>query len=57
MKVLHLDNNHALLLEALENLNIDNHCDFSSPKRTIENIMGDFHGIVIEADSQLIVNL
>ena len=49
MKVLHLDSNHSILLTALENLNIDNHCDFSSPKNIIENIIGDFHGIVIRS--------
>ena len=49
MKVLHLDSNHSLLLKALEKLNIDNHCDFTSSKNTIENIIGGFHGIVIRS--------
>ena len=49
MKVLHLDSNHSLLLTALEKLYINNHCDFSSSKNTIENIIGEFHGIVIRS--------
>lgn len=49
MKVLHLDSNHPLLLSTLENLNIDNHCDFSSSKKNIENIIGKFDGIVIRS--------
>ena len=56
MKVLHLDSNHSLLLTALEKLNINNHCDFSSSKNTIENIIGEFHGIVIRQHSGQISN-
>lgn len=49
MKVLHLDTNHHLLIEQLNNLGFINHEDYSSPKETIESKIHEYDGIVLRS--------
>ena len=49
MKVLHLDTNHPLLLNQLNDLGFTNHEDYSSSKSEIEAIIADYDGIVIRS--------
>ncbi len=58
VKILHLDSNHPLLLEQLQKNSFINHEDYTSPKEKIEQIIDQYHGIVIRSrfkiDSQFI---
>lgn len=49
MKILHLDTNHKLLIEQLEQLGFQNHEDYTSSKEQIEAKIKDYHGIVIRS--------
>ncbi|MFD0964370.1 2-hydroxyacid dehydrogenase [Pseudofulvibacter geojedonensis] len=49
MKILHLDKNHDLLIEQLNALGFENIEDYSSNKKTIENIIANYNGIVIRS--------
>lgn len=49
IKILHLDSNHPLLLEQLQEAGFINHEDFSSSKETIEAKIQDYQGIVIRS--------
>ena len=47
MKILHLDSNHDMIYEELSALGIENHVDLKSTKSEIENIISNYHGIVM----------
>lgn len=49
MKILHLDQNHPILLEHLEQAGFSNTEDYTSPKKEIENSIANYHGIVIRS--------
>jgi len=49
VKILHLDNNHNLLIEELTAAGFVNHEDYTSPKEDVEQIMGSYDGIVIRS--------
>ena len=49
IKILHLDSNHPLLWEQLEQTGFQNEADFTSSKSEIEAKIQDYHGIVIRS--------
>ena len=49
MKILHLDSNHPLLLNQLNDLGFVNHEDYTSTKENVENKIQDYQGIVIRS--------
>lgn len=49
IKILHLDSNHPLLWEQLQQAGFENHQDFSSSKEIIETKIQEYHGIVIRS--------
>ena len=49
IKILHLDNNHNLLLGQLQQLGFVNHEDYTSSKQEIEDKIQNYHGIVIRS--------
>ena len=49
MKILHLDTNHPLLIQQLNDLEHTNHEDYSSSKFEIEKIINQYDGIVIRS--------
>ncbi|UOB16187.1 2-hydroxyacid dehydrogenase [Abyssalbus ytuae] len=49
MKVLHLDTNHSLLIEQLNNLGFINDEDYTSPKHKVEAIIKEYDGIIIRS--------
>lgn len=49
MKILHLDTNHSLLIQQLNDLGHLNHEDYTSSKLEIEKIIDDYDGIVIRS--------
>ena len=49
IKILHLDNNHPILCEQLEELGFVNHEDFTSTKEEIEDKIQNYQGIVIRS--------
>lgn len=49
MKILHLDTNHPLLINQLNELGFTNHEDYSSPRIEIEKKIKDYQGIVIRS--------
>lgn len=49
MKILHLDSNHPILLEALEKEGFTNEMDFTSSKEIIESKINDYDGIIIRS--------
>lgn len=49
IKILHIDSNHPLLWDQLEQAGFVNHQDFSSPKEVIESKINDYQGIVIRS--------
>ncbi|RED50689.1 2-hydroxyacid dehydrogenase [Seonamhaeicola aphaedonensis] len=49
MKILHLDTNHELLINQLNDLGYTNHEDYSSSKETIEEKISVYDGIVIRS--------
>jgi D-3-phosphoglycerate dehydrogenase len=49
IKILHIDSNHPLLWEQLEQAGFINHADFSSSKQEIEAKIQDYQGIVIRS--------
>lgn len=48
-KILHLDDNHPVLVEELEVLGFENHFDFISTKEEIESKIKDYQGIIIRS--------
>lgn len=49
IKILHIDSNHPLLWEQLEQAGFQNEADFSSSKQEIEAKIENYHGIVIRS--------
>ncbi len=49
MKILHLDQNHPLLLEQLKAAGFDNAEDYTSPREAIEQVIEHYQGIVIRS--------
>jgi len=49
MKILHLDTNHELLLNQLNDLGFVNHEDYTSSKEQIEAKIADYDGIIIRS--------
>jgi D-3-phosphoglycerate dehydrogenase len=49
MKVLHLDENHPLLISQLQECNFTNHEDYTSTKQEIENKIHLYDGIIIRS--------
>jgi D-3-phosphoglycerate dehydrogenase len=49
IKILHIDSNHPLLWEQLEQAGFINHADFTSSKQEIEAKIQDYQGIVIRS--------
>jgi D-3-phosphoglycerate dehydrogenase len=49
IKILHIDSNHPLLWEQLQELGFTNHQDFTSSKQEIEAKIQDYQGIVIRS--------
>ena len=49
MKILHLDENHPLLLEQLETAGFQNTKAYTTPKEEVERILPNFDGIVVRS--------
>jgi D-3-phosphoglycerate dehydrogenase / 2-oxoglutarate reductase len=49
IKILHLDSNHPLLWEQLQQAGFTNHEDFTASKTVVEEKIKDYHGIVIRS--------
>lgn len=49
MKILHLDTNHPLLINQLNNLGFINHEDYSSSKQEIESKIQDYDGVILRS--------
>ena len=49
IKILHLDSNHPLLWDQLQQAGFENHQDFNSPKEIVETKIQDYQGIVIRS--------
>jgi D-3-phosphoglycerate dehydrogenase len=49
IKILHIDSNHPLLMEQLQQAGFTNHEDFKSSKSEIETKIQDYQGIVIRS--------
>ncbi len=48
-KVLHLDENHPLLLQGLEQLGFENHLDYTGTRETILEKIGHYQGLVLRS--------
>ncbi len=53
VKILHIDSNHPLLWEQLEQAGFHNEADFTSSKTAIEDKIQNYHGIVIRSRLRL----
>ncbi|MFD0990360.1 2-hydroxyacid dehydrogenase [Mariniflexile jejuense] len=49
MKILHLDTNHELLINQLNNLGFTNHEDYTSSKQDIEAKISEYDGIILRS--------
>jgi D-3-phosphoglycerate dehydrogenase / 2-oxoglutarate reductase len=49
MKVLHLDTNHSLLINQLNDLGFTNHEDYQSSKEVVEAVIHEYDGIVLRS--------
>ena len=49
MKILHLDTNHPLLINQLNDLGFTNHEDYLSSKEIIESKISDYDGIILRS--------
>lgn len=49
IKILHLDSNHPIMLEQLQELGFTNHQDFTSSKLQIQEKIQDYQGIIIRS--------
>lgn len=49
MKILHIDTNHELLINQLNDLSFTNHEDYTSSKEDIEAKIGNYDGIVLRS--------
>ncbi|NOY47278.1 MAG: hydroxyacid dehydrogenase [Chlorobi bacterium] len=49
MKILHLDTNHPLLINQLDNLGFTNHKDYTSSKEEVESKIHEYDGLIIRS--------
>ena len=49
MKILHIDSNHPLLINKLNNLGFTNHEDYTASKSEIEAKINSYDGIIIRS--------
>ena len=49
IKILHIDSNHPLLWEQLQQAGFHNEADFTSSKQEVEAKIENYHGIVIRS--------
>ena len=49
IKILHLDSNHPLLIQQLQEAGFTNDEDFTATKETIEAKIHNYHGIIIRS--------
>ena len=49
MKILHLDTNHELLINQLNDLGFTNHEDYKSSKEVVEAIIHEYDGVVLRS--------
>src|SRR5690606_32442779 len=49
MKILHLDTNHELLIQKLEQVGFENHEDYTSTKEEIEQKIHQYDGIILRS--------
>lgn len=49
MKILHLDTNHPLLINQLQELGFTNHEDYTSSKKDIEAKISEYNGIILRS--------
>ncbi len=49
MKILHLDTNHDLLINQLNDLGFTNHEDYKSSKEEVETKISDYDGIILRS--------
>ncbi len=49
MKILHIDTNHPLLINQLDNLSFTNHEDYTSSKEEIESKIHEYDGLIIRS--------
>ncbi|WP_316634931.1 2-hydroxyacid dehydrogenase [uncultured Flavobacterium sp.] len=49
IKILHIDSNHPILWQQLEEAGFENHTDFKSSKEEVESKIQDYNGIVIRS--------
>lgn len=49
MKILHLDSNHKLMIDQLNELGCTNHEDYTSSKSEVEGKIGNYDGVVIRS--------
>ena len=49
MKILHLDSNHSLLINQLNDLGFTNHEDYTSSKQDIQNKIHEYDGFIIRS--------
>ena len=49
MKILHLDTNHSLLINQLNNLGFENHEDYTASKEQIESKIQEYDGIILRS--------
>jgi D-3-phosphoglycerate dehydrogenase / 2-oxoglutarate reductase len=49
IKILHLDSNHPLMVDQLQQSGFINHEDFISSKMEVESKISDYHGIIIRS--------
>lgn len=49
MKILHLDTNHPLLIDQLNDLGFTNHEDYTSTKSEVEKIINEYDGFIIRS--------
>jgi D-3-phosphoglycerate dehydrogenase len=49
MKILHLDENHPLLVEEFERLGFENHLDYTSPREEVLDKIGAYQGLILRS--------
>ncbi|OED49159.1 hydroxyacid dehydrogenase [Flavobacteriaceae bacterium (ex Bugula neritina AB1)] len=49
MKILHLDNNHPILINQLRELGFDNEEDYTSSKQEVQTKIDSYHGIILRS--------
>lgn len=49
MKVLHLDSNHVILAQKLEQAGFENHFDYTSSKEDIMKVIGNYDGMIVRS--------